>query len=457
MIIDIIISYTKSPLATHTTRAQVVDRDLTGLFDDPYLRLQRLHYTENAMFRKRATEGFDATGSAAGEAAASPAAAAPLSRQQSQLQPSAGGERQPSSSPAVNATTASASPPPAAAAPPQHAARRRVSNTSGSGDAAALAAAANSSPARTPAALASSPAAAAQQQPEAATPLSPPPSAFTTYANVLFAPATSAAAADGQQLQQQTTQPAVAPQPQHQNHHQRPPSKPKQPPAAAAAAAIHADASGADQSEAAVDDDQAAPPPAGPRYAFDPDTGLLSRVGEGEGREPAVRRFVEDWRTGNFYLVQAMGEGGWLGWLRLVSVPLESRSLSACLVIAGRKTQAHNPRNPSVTTTSQLSPIERRRRPTRRPSDADWESDAGGGVLRSVSEFAAAMGHWCAVLGFFAQGLCGGLALLAFFQTYLLSATAGSNAFLGSYSPIAQNVGLHGTQHEGVARVMYSV
>lgn len=38
------------------------------------------------------------------------------------------------------------------------------------------------------------------------------------------------------------------------------------------------------------------------------------------------------------------------------------------------------------------------------------------------------------------QGLCGGLALVTFFQTYLMSASMGPGAFLAVYAPIAQQV-----------------
>lgn len=47
------------------------------------------------------------------------------------------------------------------------------------------------------------------------------------------------------------------------------------------------------------------------------------------------------------------------------------------------------------------------------------------------------------MLGAFAQGLAGGLALLAFFQTYLLAAAVGQGAFLAFYSPLAQQVCAH--------------
>jgi hypothetical protein len=50
------------------------------------------------------------------------------------------------------------------------------------------------------------------------------------------------------------------------------------------------------------------------------------------------------------------------------------------------------------------------------------------------------------------QGLCGGLALLTFFQTYLLSSASGPGAFLAFYSPLAQQVGQGGSVCQAVAR-----
>lgn len=61
-------------------------------------------------------------------------------------------------------------------------------------------------------------------------------------------------------------------------------------------------------------------------------------------------------------------------------------------------------------------------------------------ALRNLSDFTDTMAHWMAILGMFAQGLCGGLALIAFFMTYLLFATQGATGFLQYYSALALNV-----------------
>jgi hypothetical protein len=50
------------------------------------------------------------------------------------------------------------------------------------------------------------------------------------------------------------------------------------------------------------------------------------------------------------------------------------------------------------------------------------------------------MGHWMALLGLAAQGLCGGLACMALFMTYLLTSRRGGQAFLQYYAPLAQSL-----------------
>lgn len=59
-----------------------------------------------------------------------------------------------------------------------------------------------------------------------------------------------------------------------------------------------------------------------------------------------------------------------------------------------------------------------RRRPAERPQQDGEEEDSSR--VKTVSEFADVVGPGCAQIGLFFQGLCGGLAAVCFFITYLL-------------------------------------
>ena len=199
--------------------------------------------------------------------------------------------------------------------------------------------------------------------------------------------------------------------------------------AAAAAAAIKA--------AAAVMEDDSAPLP-GTMYTFDQDSGMLlcaaahsgaatgpaagaaataaaswaaagaggatlhssSGAGGGAGH---MRRFVEDWRTGNFYPDRASGAAGGaccFGCCRLGAAPDADGAWPG----GGAAAAAAAP---------------------------------GAWLLRGAAAFGAAAARWCAAAGAFAQGLAGGLALVGVFQTYLLAAASGQRAFLSCYAPIA--------------------
>jgi hypothetical protein len=62
-----------------------------------------------------------------------------------------------------------------------------------------------------------------------------------------------------------------------------------------------------------------------PQYVYNPDTGLLERMGEGTGTDCTARHYLQDWRTGAFLQLQGEGDSGggclgcfrW-GWGRLV-------------------------------------------------------------------------------------------------------------------------------------------
>lgn len=81
-----------------------------------------------------------------------------------------------------------------------------------------------------------------------------------------------------------------------------------------------------------------------------------------------------------------------------------------------------------------------RRRPAPRPGAPDprYGADQEASLLRGLSGFSDGAGAWMAMLGSFAQGLAGGLALVCLFVTYLLSLRQGTAAFLQYYSIVAQ-------------------
>ncbi|KAF8057921.1 sdhb [Scenedesmus sp. PABB004] len=129
-------------------------------------------------------------------------------------------------------------------------------------------------------------------------------------------------------------------------------------------------------------------------YVYDQGTGQLTRLGEGADGVRHARHYLEDWNTGEFFQMAGARRGCW-AWLR--------------------------------------------RAP--RPGPAPWgDGGAEPSLLRSVAEVADACGSAMAALGMFAQGLCGGLALLCLFTTYAQYAAQGLAGFLAYYSPHAQMV-----------------
>ncbi|WIA15492.1 hypothetical protein OEZ85_002130 [Tetradesmus obliquus] len=124
------------------------------------------------------------------------------------------------------------------------------------------------------------------------------------------------------------------------------------------------------------------------------DTGQLCRVGEGADATRLAHHYLEDWNTGEFFMLAAP-RSGCMAWLR--------------------------------------------RKPAAAP--AGWSGAAQEpSLLASLGEFTESMGSAMAALGMFAQGLAGGLALLSLFMTYLQYITAGRDGFLAYYSAHAQMV-----------------
>jgi hypothetical protein len=92
-----------------------------------------------------------------------------------------------------------------------------------------------------------------------------------------------------------------------------------------------------------------------------------------------------------------------------------------------------------------LLPLLRRWRRSRWPGGAARGANGAAGEgdddwLRSLTSFSDSMGHWMALLGLAAQGLCGGLACMTLFMTYLLTSRRGGTAFLQYYAPLAQSL-----------------
>ncbi|KAF6266373.1 hypothetical protein COO60DRAFT_1697360 [Scenedesmus sp. NREL 46B-D3] len=130
------------------------------------------------------------------------------------------------------------------------------------------------------------------------------------------------------------------------------------------------------------------------QYVYDQDTGQLCRVGEGADATRLAHHYLEDWNTGEFFMLSAP-RSGCLAWLR--------------------------------------------RKPASAPAGL-WGAPQEPSLLASLGEFTESMGSVVAALGMFAQGLAGGLALLCLFMTYLQYVTAGRDGFLAYYSAHAQMV-----------------
>jgi len=253
------------------------------------------------MLRKRTSDSFDATGAAVAATAG-------------------GAKRQ---EPAATAAATVAAPTALNISALRNASRIRVNSSGTVGSTSGAEARAPLLPAAAAAAQAESTAAATPQPLNQHKPDNTP-SSFITYANALFTPA---AASDDAQLQQRQERHnqlnTAADKPLHSSVNTL---------KAVAAFVMHAEAAALpdqhhhslkaeQEGSAALDNENAetaaatlvpslSAAAAGPRYAFDPDSGLLLRTGEGEGRARHTRRFVEDWRTGNFYPLHVLGGGG---------------------------------------------------------------------------------------------------------------------------------------------------